>query len=491
MENEISVKTEKKETEQTEKIKHLLSDWAEEKSNGKLKDFGSQIEILDITEKSAIRFDFRTRYVKREFDYNKTRPFNGETIPKEVKPLNDLWSYNTDNDNSNGHDDEEININNYKLMKKKLKDPYGIGFNSRSSDEIFNKVFFSSGNMPSENEERVPSATDIENLKIEYFHNNASCYPFPQTFRLDRCPECAGRGKVICWKCDGSGRILEDGKRVYCPECEGARNLICRVCEGKKKVIYHTALLEHFTYKDESKFFLPDDLDEPFISDIEKLDGYELASENGIEITQDNASIMLEKLEKEQNADADIAKAWKLLTDSIKTFMSEKSQNLIDQNTRINKYTIKQWSLDFQVVKYKYQNSEYSVIIYGKDSKIYAPKNTYPQELEYSFEKAQKTKKKKMSRRLDCLNPSNKSRLLTIILCLVLGFFGMHRFYVGKNKTGVLFSVFILIYLKFYKECDFVVILLLAVLGWTFLDFIMIILGKFRDKDGKNIINWI
>ena len=64
--------------------------------------------------------------------------------------------------------------------------------------------------------------------------------------------------------------------------------------------------------------------------------------------------------------------------------------------------------------------------------------------------------------------PSDKRGLTTGLLCLILGVFGAHRFYVGKYGTGFL---------------------MLITLGggglWMLFDLIMLITGQFRDKDGR------
>lgn len=71
-------------------------------------------------------------------------------------------------------------------------------------------------------------------------------------------------------------------------------------------------------------------------------------------------------------------------------------------------------------------------------------------------------------------NPiSPKSRLAAALLAWFLGIFGIHRFYVGKVGTGVL------------------MIVTLGGLGiWVLIDFIMILVGSFRDKEGRLLINW-
>ena len=65
------------------------------------------------------------------------------------------------------------------------------------------------------------------------------------------------------------------------------------------------------------------------------------------------------------------------------------------------------------------------------------------------------------------VSPDNKW-LVTLLLCFFVGFLGVHRFYVGKTGTGILHP------------------LTLGAFGiWTLIDLIIIVLGKFTDKDGN------
>jgi len=59
-----------------------------------------------------------------------------------------------------------------------------------------------------------------------------------------------------------------------------------------------------------------------------------------------------------------------------------------------------------------------------------------------------------------------------VLLCFFLGPLGVHRFYAGKIGTGL------------------IMLFTLGGLGiWSMIDFIIIVLGEFKDKDGLVIKN--
>ena len=65
---------------------------------------------------------------------------------------------------------------------------------------------------------------------------------------------------------------------------------------------------------------------------------------------------------------------------------------------------------------------------------------------------------------------SPKGYVPAILICLFLGGLGVHRFWVGKIGTGIL------------------QLLTLGGLGiWALIDLVMIICGKFTDKEGRLI----
>jgi hypothetical protein len=68
---------------------------------------------------------------------------------------------------------------------------------------------------------------------------------------------------------------------------------------------------------------------------------------------------------------------------------------------------------------------------------------------------------------------SDKSRGIALVLAVVLGVFGAHRFYAGRIGTALL------------------MLFTLGGLGvWYVYDLIMIIAGSFTDAEGRRLLRW-
>jgi len=64
-----------------------------------------------------------------------------------------------------------------------------------------------------------------------------------------------------------------------------------------------------------------------------------------------------------------------------------------------------------------------------------------------------------------------KDWLTTLLLCIFVGNLGVHRFYVGKTGSGVLW------------------LLTLGICGiGTLVDLVMIIMGNFKDANGQDLV---
>lgn len=74
---------------------------------------------------------------------------------------------------------------------------------------------------------------------------------------------------------------------------------------------------------------------------------------------------------------------------------------------------------------------------------------------------------------------SDRKLLPATLLCFFIGLFGAHRFYAGKTGSGVAMLVLSLSLVG------------LVVTGiWALVDLIVLIVGGFRDGDGRRMTDW-
>ena len=124
-------------------------------------------------------------------------------------------------------------------------------------------------------------------------------------------------------------------------------------------------------------------------------------------------------------------------------------------------------------------------------------------DLEKSPEKIAEKESEKSAFKSDDADDSDeispKHRAIALVLSLFVGFIGVHRFYAGKVKSGLL-QLAVFIAASFFAggvegEPDSAKPMLggiiLGILGiWVFVDFILICAGNFKDKHGDRIKNW-
>ncbi len=78
------------------------------------------------------------------------------------------------------------------------------------------------------------------------------------------------------------------------------------------------------------------------------------------------------------------------------------------------------------------------------------------------------------------MNPSNKKILPAFILCTCLGMFGAHRFYAGRTGSAIVMLILAITIIGLY-----------VTLVWAFIDWIMILVGSFKDGNGAKIDQWV
>jgi TM2 domain-containing membrane protein YozV len=91
------------------------------------------------------------------------------------------------------------------------------------------------------------------------------------------------------------------------------------------------------------------------------------------------------------------------------------------------------------------------------------------------------------------IRASNEKKLTLILLCWLFGVIGVHRFYTGKYITGGLqLSAWGLAGILSLTKSETIPVIPVGLLFlWLVVDFMWIIMGKFTDKEGRPVIDWI
>ncbi|MEO0089363.1 MAG: TM2 domain-containing protein [candidate division WOR-3 bacterium] len=85
---------------------------------------------------------------------------------------------------------------------------------------------------------------------------------------------------------------------------------------------------------------------------------------------------------------------------------------------------------------------------------------------------------------------SDKSRLAASLFAFFLGHLGIHRFYIGKIGTGLVMLILGIIGWSTVWFFGVGLLFIIPVEIWALIDFILIIAGNMKDKEGKIIKNW-
>jgi TM2 domain-containing membrane protein YozV len=73
-------------------------------------------------------------------------------------------------------------------------------------------------------------------------------------------------------------------------------------------------------------------------------------------------------------------------------------------------------------------------------------------------------------------NVSPKKKSIALLLCIIFGMIGIHRFYLGKILTGILMIIFsITVYLAWITAI------------WVFIDAIRLIFTSQKDSNGREM----
>lgn len=97
---------------------------------------------------------------------------------------------------------------------------------------------------------------------------------------------------------------------------------------------------------------------------------------------------------------------------------------------------------------------------------------------------------------IDKTQVSNEKKLTLLLLCWLFGILALHRFYTGKYLAGSLHLLILglaslLAYLGVGIHQLVATIMLVPLFLWWIIDVLLIIMGKFTDKEGRPVVDWV
>lgn len=98
-----------------------------------------------------------------------------------------------------------------------------------------------------------------------------------------------------------------------------------------------------------------------------------------------------------------------------------------------------------------------------------------------------------MDRIMDKTQVSSEKKLTLLLLCWLFGIFAVHRFYTGKYRTGGLqLLAWVLAGMLIPSNSEILPVIPIGLLLlWLLIDFLCILMGRFTDKEGRPIVDWV
>ncbi len=528
----------------TDEVKSILENqfikWIDDKYVNTIEDIKSIININNYKYVPNYKIDLAIKYEQRAFVFNQIKPYEGEYIPSKVSTLLGEWEYVIDSSNDMNESENYYSIND--SYEKEIC-PTCQGDASEYCPECDGE-----GKLVCENckgKGKVWCDWCNGTGKEECSSCDGRGYKTVTSGgrqKRERCRSCNGKGEIYCRHCDGRREIecstCDGYGEITCDSCNGEGIVYCKTCKGASNILRYTVLKQKCDILNESGFFFNSEIPNTLKDLIIKNKIFENIVTKTISFNEGDITAFIEA--------QDIP-----VQDLLKGLIGELSRK-IPENSKITKiqfdiFICKLFSLDIG-----YSNKNYSWYSYNGNcffekndirnkirgdlnlhfyNKFYDEANyveayillkkicrtkfleraadlnefrhkkkalkknqEYKKQLKEKrskvfktiFPKIHQNELKRASEFLDSepvdidkneiKEISDKNRTVVLLLCLFFGWLGVHRYYTKKIFTGIF---------------QFISVLLYGLgLIWVAVDLILILSGKFKDKDKKYILKW-
>ena len=526
-----------------EKIKSIVDSqfikWIGNKHIEKIEDIAFAVKPVDYKYIPDYKIILTAKYEKRDFVFNKIKPFSGERIPKTVAPLREIWDYKIETSDEMQKSEDSFTINE-SFEKETCPTCKGDSSSDCPKCDGVGKVDCKNcngygelicGKCDGDKEIWCPhcDGTGKRLVYVDGRERRRNCQYCRGTKKV-LCPTCDGKGTVICKKCNGN-------RTFKCEECNGEGTIYCSTCQGASDVLKYTEIKRESDILKKMGFFFNSETPDGLKKLIEsKLDFVDFAKETVSYATKELDSFiksqdegiqpllkdLIEGSNKEIPEGAKIAKiefsilicktyllAFSYLNENYK-YYSYNDKHFFEQDSVLNKiraelnlYYYKKlydeknyvdaYILLKEICKTKKSEKAKDLDLYKQKRKELKKNEEYRKQLKerkLAVRNELKEKKRAQAKELkdkelayqkqvkekELADASQKNRTVALLLCIFFGWLGVHRYYTGNGLTG---------FLQFLSCLCFGLGII-----WVLVDLILIAAGCFKDKEKKYILIW-
>jgi len=419
-------------------IRSVLSAWAETIPHHGIKNFGEEIDITKVQYSPSVILEVQTQYEKRNVE-TRTESYRGSGFPPpEYKSTRDVepWEFSLSQPSS-----FSTETNNYPVKGSETMitcaDCDGVGKNTcdvcrgagqetcpscggkgtskcgtcRGTGKMDCPRCSGSGGsqcpecggagMKWYSEHKTVKVSDFDEKSVEV-RDRKQCRKCGGTGRV-RCSYCSGSKKVTCRSCSGKGYLTCKkcaGKgAVTCSKCRGAGQITCVTCSGAGNLKQYYVIVQQLKQHLNGTTIFEPEVDEQFPD-------FNVGAED---VNEEIASAEGQMIEASQLNVPDLEPAFTGLLDKSH---SESPLGPVAGALRIinEKGTI--GLVHMYWVTYRFQDKDYSLLVYGPESRVYAPQSPFADMSYALFERAEKLCRKGFYGK--CLDALDKAEVLDV-----------------------------------------------------------------------------
>ncbi|MFP4363476.1 MAG: hypothetical protein ACLFR1_06360 [Spirochaetia bacterium] len=385
----------------SDEVRGCLSGYADSIKYHNLKNFGQKIKIKKILSAPSYLISVKTQYEKRSVE-KREKPYNGGSFSKPIYTnVSQVVPWDHELDTIDGFQDDKSSY----VVEGSQKVSTCTSCNGRGKNTCPTCNGHGSHDCPSCNGNGRKTCTScngkgntscpscsygrvqcsscdgsgrVQRQKSVTIDRTGVPETFTETY-YENCSACSGSGKRVCSTCGGSNKLTcktcggvgkitcktcAGSGSITCEQCRGVGEIRCGTCEGKGKLVRYFAIVQELKAHTNVRSLISTEIRKDFPEfDISKGDVNEILA------TAEGKVVDPEDLE--------VPEAERYIRQLFNENHTSGPLGAVTGNTKILFERASLGEAVTVLVEYEYQGDDYSLIWYGAEGIIYAPKSPF------------------------------------------------------------------------------------------------------------------